>query len=59
MRADHVVTIEIDEGHAGVWPGMEPGSVRAAYDKASATSDVPQQVYSKDALLARGGGRRG
>ncbi|WP_214103177.1 hypothetical protein [Acrocarpospora catenulata] len=57
MKDFHILDISIDPGHEGVWPGMEPAKVRAAYDKAAGTSPLPEQVFSKDALLARGGSR--
>lgn len=60
MKDNHVVIIDIHdgpEGHAGVWPNGEPGSVRAEYDRTAALSTIPEQVYDKKALLARGGNR--
>ncbi|GAA1516714.1 hypothetical protein GCM10009677_57520 [Sphaerisporangium rubeum] len=43
----HVITIDIDPGHPGIWPGGEPTSVRDAYDAQQA--DQKQQATGKAA----------
>ncbi|NAS22453.1 hypothetical protein GT755_12250 [Herbidospora sp. NEAU-GS84] len=49
-----------DPGHPGVWPGGEDEATRELYDQYLRDHPIPQQpVFSRAAILARGGGRRG